>query len=133
MKTVGIDLWAGQARGGPNHATCYGSMRAVGRPDPQSLRKLFLGAYGRFADLCREVDEPGLALIAIDDYTGVPAGLVRWRARSGRHVAAIVGRHDQCDLFLDRHASLALRHLAVVLDPVSDWRRGEVNVRYRVL
>jgi hypothetical protein len=33
-------------------------------------------------------------------------------------IAAIVGRHDQCDLYLERHASLALRHLAIVLDPV---------------
>jgi hypothetical protein len=49
-----------------------------------------------------------------------------------RHVAAIVGRHDECDLFLNMHARLALRHLAVVLDPVSDWRPG-ANVRYRVL
>lgn len=133
-KTIGIDLWAGQARGGPNHSTCYGgslAMRAQASPRP--LRQLFLEAYNRFATLCREVDEPGVALLAIDEYTGVPAGLVRLRARPGRHVAAIVGRHDACDLFLDKHASLALRHLAVVLDPVTSYKRGESSVRYRVL
>jgi len=62
----------------------------------------------------------------------MPAGLVRLRARPGRHVAAIIGRHDACDLYLDRHAQLALRHLAIVLDPVTSYRRGETSVRYRV-
>ena len=61
-------------------------------------------------------------MLAVDEVTGRPAGLVRLRARFGRHVAAIIGRHDQCDLFLDKHSSLALRHLAVVLDPVQSWR-----------
>lgn len=97
------------------------------------MRQMFLDAYAQFADLCREVDEPGLALLAVDELTGRAAGLVRLRARPGRHVAAIVGRHDACDLFLDRHASLALRHVAVVLDPVTSYKRGESTVRYRLL
>jgi len=131
-KTIGIDLWAGQARGiHENRQTCYGTAPRVVMPKP--MRQLFIGAYERFAPLCREVDEPGLALLAVDEYTGAPAGLVRLRARFGRHVAAIVGRHDQCDLFLDKHSSLALRHLAVVLDPVQSWSRGSTNVHYRIL
>ena len=131
-KTIGIDLWAGQARGGvKNVATCY-------RPAPRgagskSMRQLFVGAYTKFAALCRDVDEPGLALLAVDEATGIPAGLVRLRARFGRHVAAIVGRHDQCDLYLSGHGTLALRHLAIVLDPVQSWRRNSTTVRYRVL
>lgn len=96
------------------------------------MRELFVAAYPKLAALCREVDEPGLALVAVDEVTGAPAGVVRLRARFGRHVAAIIGRHDQCDLFLDRHASLALRHLAIVLDPVQSWRRNSTSVRYRV-
>ncbi|HEU4611643.1 MAG TPA: hypothetical protein VFS15_06180 [Kofleriaceae bacterium] len=129
-KTIGIDLWAGQARGGHNVATCY---RAVPRTIGKSMRELFAGAYAKFAPLCRDVDEPGLALLAVDEATGTAAGLVRLRARFGRHVAAIVGRHDQCDLYLSGHASLALRHLAIVLDPVQSWRRNSTTVRYRVL
>ena len=133
-KTIGIDLWAGQVRGGPNMQTCYGVTAQMRRDvEPWTVRQLFMGAYVRFADLCRDVDEPGVALLAVDEYSGVPAGLVRLRARPGRHVAAIVGRHDQCDLFLDRHSSLALRHLAVVLDPVTNWERGQATVKYRVL
>lgn len=142
MKTIGIDLWAGQVRGGTNAATCYGSVPRISperslivKPPDQlrSMKDLFVGAYMKFADLCREVDEPGLAILAVDEGTGAPVGLVRLRARFGRHVAAIVGRHDQCDLFLEKHSSLALRHLAVVLDPVSSWSRGSTSVRYRVL
>ncbi|HSR96934.1 MAG TPA: hypothetical protein VLM79_07790, partial [Kofleriaceae bacterium] len=78
------------------------------------------------------MSEPGIALVAVDEVTGRSMGLVRLLARVQRHVAAIVGRHDECDLFLNAHGRLALRHLAVVLDPVSDWRTG-ANVRYRVL
>jgi hypothetical protein len=133
VKTIGIDLWAGQLRGkGPNSATCYHDAsrpRGVVRP----LRELFIGAYNHFADLCRDVDEPGVGLLAIDERTGIPAGLVRLRARVGRHVAAVVGRHDACDLFLDKHSSLSLRHLAVVLEPVSSWAKGNTRVSYRVL
>lgn len=132
LKTIGIDLWAGQARGvHDNRQTCYGTAPRIVAPKP--MRSLFLGAYDKFAPLCREVDEPGLALLAVDEYTGVPAGLVRMRARVGRHVASIIGRHDQCDLFLDKHGSLALRHLAVVLDPVQSWSRNSTTVHYRIL
>ena len=130
-KTIGVDLWAGQVRGGQNHATVYGSVPRVAIP--RTMRDLFVAAYSKVAPLCREVDEPGLALLAVDETTAMPVGVVRLRARFGRHVAAIVGRHDQCDLFLDRHSSLALRHLAVVLDPVQSWRRNSTTVRYRVL
>jgi hypothetical protein len=132
-KTIGIALWAGQQRGGPNLATCYGAQPHVVVSPQRALRTMFLGAYARFSDLCREVDEPGLALLAVDESTGQAAGLVRLRARPGRHVAAIIGRHDACDLFLDRHAALALRHVAVVLDPVTSYQRGEANVRFRLL
>jgi hypothetical protein len=131
MKTVGVDLWGDQIRGtGNNNVTCL-------RPSSTSrlrrgFRELFIGAYDSFASRCRDVGEPGIALIAVDEASGRAMGLVRLLARVQRHVAAIVGRHDECDLFLNAHARLALRHLAVVLDPVSDYRAG-ANVRYRVL
>ena len=132
MKTVGVDLWGGQVRGaGSNNVTCLQS-EAVGAPVRRSFRELFIAAYGSFVDRCREVAEPGIAMIAVDETTGRALGIVRLLARVQRHVAAIVGRHDECDLYLNAHARLALRHLAVVLDPVSDWRHG-ANVRYRVL
>ncbi len=130
-KTIGIDLWAGQSRGGHNLRTCYRQATRDGAP--KSMQQLFIGAYQKFGSLCRDVDEPGLALLAVDELTGKPAGLVRLRARPGRHVAAIVGRHDECDLYLSGHSSLALRHLAIVLDPVQSWSRNSTAVRYHVL
>ncbi len=101
--------------------------------EPRTQRELFLGAYTRFADRCREVEEPGLAVIAVDQRTGRAAGLVRLCARVERHVAAIVGRHDECDLYLTGSQSLALRHLAIILEPVTSWKAGDKTVRFRVL
>ena len=130
-KTVGIDLWAGQVRGGTENRAdaLMRPAQRVARP----LRELFIHAYARFAKQCRAVDEPGLALIAVDEVTGRASGLVQLRARVARHVAAIVGRHDACDLYLTGSEDLALRHLAIVLDPVASWTRGSSTVRYRVL
>ena len=125
MKTIGVDLWADQARGHKqNHATV---MRPTVSPpvQPRTQRELFIGAYARFADRCREVEEPGIAVIAVDERTGRAAGLVRLCARVERHVAAIIGRHDECDLYLTGSSSLALRHLAVILDPVTSWKAGD--------
>jgi len=131
MKTVGVDLWGDQVRGGGNNnVTCLRPASAV--KHRKDFRELFIDAYASFADRCREVNEPGIALVAVDETSGRSMGLVRLLARVQRHVAAIIGRHDECDLFLNAHARLALRHLAVVLDPVLDWRAG-ANVRYRVL
>jgi len=78
------------------------------------------------------VAEPGLAIVAIDEVTGQAAGLVRLRARIGRHVTAIVGRHDRCDLFLAGRDDLALRHLAVIVDPVTSYASG-APCTYRIL
>lgn len=131
MKTIGVDLWGDQVRGtGTNNVTC---LRPTSSPRlRRSFRELFIGAYASFAPRCREVNEPGIALVAVDEASGRCMGLVRLLARIQRHVAAIIGRHDECDLYLHAHARLALRHLAIIVDPVSDWRRG-ANVRYRVL
>ena len=130
MKTLGVDLWGSQARGlNQNHPTVVRSGRSQVR---RGLRELFVGAYGKFANRCREVEEPGLALIAVDERSGRAVGLVRLCARVERYVAAIVGRHDACDLYLTASDRLALRHLAVILDPVTSWRPGDSNVRFRL-
>ncbi len=136
MKTIGVDLWADQARGGKqNNATVVRSAQSESQslPRARGLRELFIGAYAKFAPRCREVEEPGLAIIAIEERTGRAAGLVRLCARVERHVAAIIGRHDECDLYLSSIGRLALRHLAVILDPVTSWRAGDKSVRFRIL
>ncbi|HEY6036358.1 MAG TPA: FHA domain-containing protein [Kofleriaceae bacterium] len=133
MKTVGVDLWGGQVRGaGENRATV---LRPVPRPAmvDRELRALFHQAYPQFAPVCRAVDEPGIAMIAVDELTGKATGICTLRARVARYVAAMIGRHDACDLFLRGNDELALRHLAVILDPVKSWARNAASVRYRVL
>lgn len=128
MKTIGVSLWDGQERGGENHRTV---MRPAVRPRA-GLRELFVEAYPKFAPACRVIEEPGLAIVAVDESTGRAAGLVKLLARVQRPVAAIVGRHDRCDLYLAGSDRLALRQLAIVLAPVESWARG-AGVRYRVL
>lgn len=134
--TMGISLWGGQVRGVAQNAQTM--MRPAVRPERLPLRNytardLFVAAYPRFADQCRAFDEPGIAVVAVDEATGIPAGIVKLCARVQRPVAAIVGRHDRCDLYLAQHEELSLRQLAIVLDPVTNWARGSSSVRYRVL
>ena len=130
MKTIGIDLWDGQVRAGNNAQTM---MRPAVVPNiRRGIRELFVETYPRFAEACRSVEEPGLALVAVDERTGRAAGIVKVLARVGRAVAAIAGRHDQCDLYLRGHDGLALRQFAVVLAPVTSWAPG-AHVQYRVL
>ena len=126
MKTIGVDLWAGQVRGTSVNAPTLYAREAPRPARVRPIRDLFVHAYARFAATCRVVDEPGVALIAIDGFTGQAAGIATVRARVDRHVAAIVGRHDRCDLFLSR-AELALRHFAVIVPPVQSFARHAIT------
>jgi len=131
MKTLITEHWAGQVRGaGRNDMTRVVPLVRLVRPD---LRTLFERTYPAFADRCRAVDEPGVAVVAVDELTGNAMGMACLRARVDRHVTAIVGRHDKCDLYLAGNDRLALRQLAIVLAPVSDWRAGTSTVSYRML
>lgn len=133
--TLDVSLWGGQARGAvPNAPTLM--MKAARPLVPARIgtaRDLFLGAYARFAAECRAFDEPGLAVVAVDEATGAPAGIVKLCARVQRPVSAIIGRHDHCDLYLHTRDSLSLRQLAVIVDPVKSWERGATAIKYRVL
>ncbi|MGE0867132.1 MAG: hypothetical protein AB7P03_01125 [Kofleriaceae bacterium] len=132
MKTVAISLWEGQVRGAkPNAVTIQ--LPVAAPVEPASTRELFVEAYRRFSVACRATEEPGVAIVAVDERTRRAAGIVRLCARVGRTVAAIVGRHDHCDLYLPHGDQLALRQLAVVLGPVQSWRRGDTPARYRVI
>ena len=132
MKTLAVELRGGQVRGGaPNTRTRIVPVQVPGL-DPD-LRQLFENAYPTFVDTCRAVDEPGVAVVALDELTGRVAGIACLRARVDRHVSAIVGRHDRCDLFLDGSDRHALRQLAVVMSPVRNWRAGASDVSYRLL
>ena len=132
--TLDVSLWGGQNRGlVPNAPTLMmKAQRPVVPARIATARDLFLRAYPTFAPACRGFDEPGVAVIAVDEATGTPAGIVKLCARVQRPVAAIVGRHDKCDLFLHDREQLSLRQLAVVVDPVKSWQRGATAIKYRV-
>jgi len=130
--TVSIDVVPERLpRGLANRATGVGHMAP--RHRRLAFDACFASAYSAIATACRGVDEPGIAIAAIDERTGVLAGLARLAAQPDRHVAAVVGRHDHNDVFLALPESLALRHFAVILDPVHRWSRGASDVSYRVL
>lgn len=93
--------------------------------------ELFAGCYARFAAPCREIDEPGVVAIAIDGLTGALVGMVGMRACFGRPAVAVLGRHHRSDLVLWGD-DIALRHAAIVLDPVTSWAEG-ARASYRVL
>jgi hypothetical protein len=131
MKAIGSKVMSvGEPDDVRNARTRIVSVARARNPD---LGALFAGAYASFASTCREITEPGVAIVAIDERTCSVAGLAVLRARSDRHAAVIVGRHDACDLFLSANDALPLRQLAVILDPGTSWKPGRPEVNYRIL
>lgn len=131
VKTLITEHWAGQLRGAGNNAATRVS--PIVRLPARDLRALFECGYPMFVGRCRAIDEPGVAIVAVDELTGDAAGMAILRARVDRHVTAIVGRHDRCDLYLAGNERLALRQLAVVLAPVTDWPAGSSTVNVRIV
>lgn len=132
-KTIGVDLWAHQKRGqAPNMRTLSSipQQRIAMRRD---LREMFVSAYRVFAEQCRAIEEPGLAIVAVHEASGQPQGIVRLMARVDRHTRAIIGRHDRSELYLTASDNMALRQLAIIVDPLTSWKRGDASVKYRIL
>lgn len=104
----------------------------VVRP-PTDFRALFVRHYERIRETCLRFAEPGVALFACRLDDGAWAGSMCLAARAGAVRAGVVGRHSAADLHLPDDPSLALRHLAVLVEAPSlrDALRGDV--RFRVL
>ena len=135
MATRAIDLRAGQRRDAAKDSpTAVVGWAAVEDPaDRVSFRDLFISHYWSFRERCRVVDEPSLILVAIDEQRRRVDGVLTVAARPDRVASAIVGRHGQAHLFLRGDDSLALRHLAVLVEPVESRRRGSAEVTHRIL
>jgi len=134
-KSRDIELLAGQARRAARNLKTRAASRAPrrrGTPLSTDPRELFIGEYSRFAARCRSAIEPGLAIVAIDRFTGKMSAFMKLRAQPGELVTAVVGRHGCTDVYLDGSDRLSLRHLLVAVDPVTEWRPGS-ELRYRVL
>lgn len=95
--------------------------------EPAAFRTLFVRNYPVIRDVCTRHTRTGVAVIAIDAYTGRLRSSLWLASKLGLANAAIIGRHCKSDLWLEDDASLSLRHLALLLSP--DRGDGEVCVR----
>lgn len=82
---------------------------------PLAPEVAFLAHYDRIAAALRAVHAPALAVFAFDD-EGLAAAAVL-PARPDRVEVASVGRHAHADLALQGDPQLALRHLALIVQP----------------
>jgi hypothetical protein len=92
-----------------------------------SCEVAFLSHYEAVSTLCKGVDASGLAVFAVDE-DGIAARALL-TASSTQIRAAVVGRHSRAEIWLGDDASLALRHLAILVCPHAP---GEA-IRYRVI
>jgi hypothetical protein len=113
--------------------TKTGIMIVEERPVGRSFQSLFLLNYEQIRRIGSAFAQPGLAVIAIDSFTARVAGSICIAAKAAKPNLAIVGRHSMADLFLESDPSLSLRHLAVVVEPMSEWARHGGDLRYRLL
>jgi hypothetical protein len=125
-----VHLDGGQARGSARNV---GTEWALGPPvaSSHSYRKLFVRHYRLLRELVCGIDDPGVAVFALDRGTGAVAGRLWVAGRTGEASGAVVGRHGNADLYLADDPTLSLRHLAVVVEPLRGWSADAV--RYRVL
>ncbi|KAB2892828.1 MAG: FHA domain-containing protein [Kofleriaceae bacterium] len=138
MKTRVIHLQEGQDRAvARNLRTAV----MIGKPQVVPGKK---GALEVLADVWRDVravitslGAPGVAVVAVDTQRGRVAGSMCIAAKPGMVNAGIVGRHGHCDLFLEGDGALSLRHLVVVVDPLTAWDGPAAgpgwDVRYRLI
>lgn len=103
------------------------------RPGGRSFESLFILNYDHIRRACLGFRQPGLAVFAVDSFTARLAGSVCVAAKAAKPNVAIVGRHSMADLYLESDPSLSLRHLAIVVDPMSAWARDGRELRFRVV
>lgn len=103
--------------------------RQIGR----SFETLFLLNYEPIRRLGSAFAQPGLAVVAVDSFTARLAGSVCVAAKAAKPNVITIGRHSMCDLCLEGDPSLSLRHLAVVVEPMSEWARHGGDLRFRVI
>jgi hypothetical protein len=77
---------------------------------------------------------PGVAVVAVDCVRQRVAGSMCIAAKLGAINAGVIGRHGQCDLFLDGDPNLSLRHMVMVVEPMREWGGpAPIDLRYRLI
>jgi len=126
-----VKLDGGQRRDDANNCRT-GIIIPGGVAVDRGLRELFVSHYRYIRKVVTRFAKPGVAVVAIDEHRNQVAGSVCVAAKVGSINTAVVGRHNRADLYLNHDASLSLRHLALVIDPLRSCDRS-TDVRYRVL
>lgn len=134
MRTRVIELADGQDRAGAGNLRTMAMVGPRAREHrPRPMPHLAMHWRDVRAALGAATD-PGVAVVAVDTVRDRVAGTMWIAAKPGVINVGIVGRHGQCDLFLDGDAALSLRHLVVIVDPARDWGGpGGSDVRYRLI
>jgi hypothetical protein len=94
--------------------------------------RLFPVAWEELRRLLCSFTMPGVVVVAVDAVSRRIAGSLCLAAKVGQANAAIVGRHGHCDLYLEGDPALSLRHLAIVVSPLSAGSQTP-QVGFRVL
>lgn len=129
-------LYAHVARGAGGHdngRTLSGGVRdpAIGTTQ---FRRLFVQNYDLIRAAVLDFDQPGVAVVAIDALSGAVAGVMCLAQRSHGVRAGVLGRHSAADLALPGAGGIALRHLAVLVEPARAPAPGlHPDVRCRIL
>ena len=124
-----INLDAGQQREEAENTRT--GIILVDQPAPnRSFQQMFELNYATICRVCIGFARPGVALIAVDVHSNKVAGSVCVASKVGEPNSAIVGRHSVADLFLDSDESLSLRHLVVILDPMTG---AGTDIRFRIV
>jgi FHA domain len=132
LRTRIVHLHDGQDR---DHArnTCTGIL-ILDKLPRASFEVLFRATWPELRRIATSFGQPGIAVAAVDMTRRGVAGSLCVAAKPGHANSAIIGRHGQCDLYLDGDPALSLRHLAVLVHPLraSDGPSG-TGVVYRVV
>jgi hypothetical protein len=81
----------------------------------------------------RALEQPGVAVVAVNRRTQEVAGIAWAAGRIGEPNALVIGRHTRADLHLNRDPTVSLRHLAVVVEPLTELGLPGRGVTYRVV
>ncbi len=136
MKTRVIHLQEGQDRAVARNlrtAVLIGSPAVA----PKGALECLALVWKDVRSVITSLGAPGVAVVAVDTQKLRVAGSMCIGAKPGHVNAGIVGRHGQCDLFLEGDGALSLRHLVVVVDPLISWDEPGGSpgwdVRYRLI
>ncbi len=132
LRTRVVHLHDGQDRDhAENSRTSIVILDRMPRPPFEAL---FLTTWPELRRIATSFGLPGVAVAAVDVTRRRVAGSLCVAAKPGDANSAVIGRHSQCDLYLDGDPAMSLRHLAVLVHPLrAGDGPGGTDVVYRIV